>query len=251
MLSKTLKLGSLVLVGVLITLSVSFGITDTGSEQKTTIPTPKLIETSKIDHVVYNKSILRLNIPATQVVYLDTEVNALSVDKAITQLKALDANPNKGPAYLLINSPGGEVIKGMELISQIESMKVPVYTVCTGMCASMAAFIHQYGVKRYALDRSFLMFHPASSGGMGGQLPNILSRIGAVQRSINKMFAYVAFKSHKRYEEMQLKVAYEDWIDAEDSLGENLIDAIVSLPTVCNEDPSKSVDLSGLLPRNK
>lgn len=211
------------------------------------VVTPKTVETVTKKALLYNKNILRLNIPINRVVYLDEEVTGSSVNRVIASLKSIDSGIDKSPIYLLINSPGGEVLGGMQLISQIESMKSPLYTVCTGLCASMASFIHQYGVKRYALDRSFLMFHPASTGGMAGQVPNILSRVGAVQRSINKMFAYVAFKSHMSLEELQLKVAYEDWVDAEDSLQEGLVDELVSLPTIPSEDPNKSFNFNKII----
>src|SRR5258706_433270 len=56
------------------------------------------------------------------------------------------------PMTLVINSPGGSVIDGAEIISAIEAAKGPVNTLCVQICASMAAMIHQYGAQRLMLD---------------------------------------------------------------------------------------------------
>lgn len=180
------------------------------------------------------KNILKFNVPANRVVYVNTEVDALSMDSAIAQLKALEAESND-PIWLLLDSPGGSVLDGAALISQMEASKAPVNTVCTRLCASMAAMIHSYGKQRYALDRAILMYHPAS-GGVAGQMPNMLSLIKTINRYTSKMNANIVGRSSISKDEFEKLVAYELWIDAEDALAKGLVDGIVNL-NVSSVDP--------------
>lgn len=66
---------------------------------------------------------------------------------------------NRKPIWLYMNSPGGGVIDGMNLLNIISSSKTPVYTVCFSMCASMAFHIFIAGHKRYCFKDSVLLIH--------------------------------------------------------------------------------------------
>lgn len=225
--TKSLLVGAMVLVSLVAfrkTAAVEKVELDASSVKFTTVDVKKA--TSK-------KKIIRLSPPSNRVVYFDSEVTRSSSDVVIQKLKALDTTTD--PVFLLINSPGGDVFAGMSVITQMEGMQAPVYTVCTKVCASMAAFIHQYGTKRYALDRSFLMFHPAS-GGAEGQLPNMLSMLGTVQRSLDKMNTYIVNKAHITTEEFQKKLAYQLWSDGEDSQRDGFVDELVVITSVPNEE---------------
>ena len=85
------------------------------------------------------------------------------------------------PMYVFIDSPGGSVLSGAQIISAIQAAKGPVNTLCVGICASMAAMIHQFGTNRLVLDRSFLMFHPAS-GGAEGEVDKMYSRLTTIRQ---------------------------------------------------------------------
>lgn len=174
------------------------------------------------------KKILKtISIKSSNTVFLDTEVNYSSVERVVSELKKLDGKVN-GPIYLLIDSPGGSIIDGAAILSQMEGMKTPVYTVCIRMCASMAAVIHQYGKKRLALDRSLLMFHPAS-GGVRGQIPNMLSLLKMVQRYYGKMNTYIIKRSGIDANKFAQLTAYELWLEADDAKALNFVDDIVHI----------------------
>jgi len=160
-----------------------------------------------------------------RVIEINSEIGP-NVFPVINTLKKLDKD-NK-PIYLLLNSPGGSVLDGAALIAQMQSMKSPVYTVCTELCASMAAIIHQYGTKRYGLDHSILMFHPASAGAVG-QVNNMVSRAEFLKTYVNKFNDYIVNRSGLTHEAYDKLIAYELWLDAEDSLSRGFLDGIVSL----------------------
>jgi ATP-dependent Clp protease protease subunit len=173
------------------------------------------------------KSVIKLSAPKSRVVYFYSDFNQQSVKEAVSKLKELEAKSNDR-ILLLINSPGGSVIDGAELISQMESSKAPVDTVCMKLCASMAAMTHSYGAKRYSLDRAILMYHPAS-GSASGQVPNMLSLLKTITRYVDKMNANVVNRSKISKTEFESLVAYELWIDSEDALSKGFIDGIVNI----------------------
>lgn len=184
------------------------------------------------------KSILRLNVDKKRVVYFTDTFNRQSVARAVKELKRLDAESSSERITLAIESPGGSVIDGAELTSQMEASKAPVDTVCLKLCASMAAIAHSYGAKRYALDRAILMYHPATAG-VQGQVPNMLSLLTTLTRYIDKFNANIINRSKMNKDEFDRLVAYELWIDSEDALNKGLIDNIVSI-NIAHEDESSS-----------
>lgn len=132
------------------------------------------------------------------------------------------------PIWVLIDSPGGSVIAGAQIISAIESSGVEVNTVCLSLCASMGAIIHQHGTKRYMVDRSFLMFHEAS-GGVAGTMPQMLSQLKSMNRYINKMIAKIATRAGMSFQDLNSKLAAELWVDAEDSLASHFSDGTINV----------------------
>ena len=188
-----------------------------------------------------SREILKFKVDTSRVVYLNTDVNQQSSKAVIDKLKKLENESDK-PIWLLINSPGGEIFSGGQIVSQVEASKAPVYTVCTGMCASMAAMLHSYGKKRYALDRALLMYHPAA-GGTQGQIPNMISLLNTIQRFVDKMNANVINRSKVSKEEYDTLVAYEFWIDSEDAFNKGLLDGVVNL-NVPSEDPNAPPTIS-------
>lgn len=129
-----------------------------------------------------------------------------------------DVNSSKDPILLIIDSPGGSVFAGAKVLSAIEASKRPVYTICYGLCASMAAIIHQYGTKRSMVDRSVLMFHNAS-GGVEGEINQMLSQLNMINEYTHKMDAYIAKKSGMELNTFLSMCNSQIWIDADDSLG--------------------------------
>lgn len=89
---------------------------------------------------------------------LDGEVNDKTTKAAIEFLKKADeARPER--ILLEINTPGGSLNSGFELIRQIEETKAEVVCVVDGNALSMGYFILQSCPVRAATARSVLMSH--------------------------------------------------------------------------------------------
>lgn len=172
------------------------------------------------------KTVTSLKLKNSRVLLLFGEVNG-TVSELVDEIKEL-GQQSKEPIYLLINSPGGSVLDGALVISAIESSPAPVYTVCTQLCASMAAMIHQYGHKRMMVDRSILMFHDAA-GGLQGYVHHMLSRLNQIHAFVHKMDRYVSNRAGIDFERYLQEANRELWLDAEDATNLKLNDEIVNI----------------------
>lgn len=201
---------------------------------------PKLL--TPITNTTNNASIpvRTLDTKGAAIIQFNTEFNEASVDTTIAAIKL--ANKQKKTAiYLLFDSPGGSVYDGSRLISAIGSSVAPVYTVVTGLCASMCAMTEEYGKERYMMDRTTLMFHPASMQVMTqGEVDKVISRLSYGKRVIDKMDVHAALRSGQTYTEFKAKTEGEYWTDAEDALHDHLIDAIVDIDFIKQVPPTEA-----------
>jgi ATP-dependent Clp protease, protease subunit len=109
-----------------------------------------------------------------RVIFLVGPVTDETANLIVAQLLFLESeNPEKDISFY-INSPGGSVSAGMAIFDTMRFIKPDVSTLCTGMAASMGAFLLAAGAKgkRFALPNSTVMIHQPS-GGFSGQVSDI------------------------------------------------------------------------------
>src|SRR5687767_15881385 len=109
-----------------------------------------------------------------RVIFLVGPVNDQTANLVVAQLLFLESeNPDKDISFY-INSPGGSVSAGMAIYDTMNFIKPDVSTLCTGMAASMGAFLLAAGAKgkRFSLPHSKIMIHQPL-GGMQGQATDI------------------------------------------------------------------------------
>lgn len=188
--------------------------------QEKAIVTPPIV-------TINSKRIEKLVLPASKVIFINGPImdNAAFI---VDEIKLKSKTETE--LYLLINSPGGSVLDGALIISAMEASPVPVHTVCLQMCASMAFGIHQYGVRRLAVDRSVLMAHQAA-GGLQGSLGQMQARLDMITRYVFKMDAHVSSRTGVPLDKFHSLIASEFWVDAEDGLEKKYVDALVSIET--------------------
>lgn len=188
---------------------------------KTSTTTSITGETSTVSDVV--SSVNRIS-DTNNVVQLDAEVFGESVDLVISQLETLRHKGVK-KAYLLITSPGGSVVAGAKLISYMDASSMEINTICEIMCASMAAHIHQAGKTRYMVDRSILMFHPAS-GGTQGTIEQMLSQLNMFKGFVDRLDANAARRSGTDYSKFKASVSQELWMDSQTAVEGKFTDGL-------------------------
>src|SRR5512139_1836678 len=128
-----------------------------------------------------------------RVVFLVGPVNDQTANLVVAQLLFLESeNPDKDIS-LYINSPGGSVSAGLAIFDTMQFIKPDVSTLCTGMAASMGAFLLAAGAKgkRFSLPNSRIMIHQPS-GGFSGQASDIeihAKEVLYLKKRLNEMMA--------------------------------------------------------------
>ena len=65
---------------------------------------------------------------------------------------------------LYLNSDGGDVIMGSQILSVLKNSKTPVITVGFAKCASMASYILAAGSIRYCFPNTVVLYHDGQTG---------------------------------------------------------------------------------------
>lgn len=102
-------------------------------------------------------------------IYIDEDINQYVVTNIVRAL--LDYNcddkyieiQKRRPVIIYINSNGGDVDAGFELIDVINLSKTPIYVVNLGYCYSMGFLIYIAGHKRFASENATFLIHDGSS----------------------------------------------------------------------------------------
>src|SRR3954469_23945882 len=109
-----------------------------------------------------------------RIIFLVGPIHDAMANLVVAQLLFLESeNPDKD-IHLYINSPGGSVSAGMAMYDTMQFIKPDVSTLCTGLAASMGAFLLCAGAKgkRFTLPNARVMIHQPS-GGFSGQASDI------------------------------------------------------------------------------
>ena len=220
-----------IVIAMIVTFAVAvttFALIRPTSEILTPSVTNNVI-TTQSNNVETNKvpvNVKRIKVNDNDIITLFGEVDEVS---ALVLIKAINEHQNSKELFLLLDSPGGSVFAGLTIITAMEASKVPINTVVTGLCASMCAMIHQHGVKRLMFDRATLMFHPAS-GGLGGTLEQMETRVNYISNVVKKMNERVAERSGLTFDEFKKMYLVEKWIDARDAVRDKFADGLVYIP---------------------
>lgn len=169
-----------------------------------------------------------------------TKDNTLSIDSpfddnsvALVALKAreLDSRlPSGDPLYLVVNSPGGSIDAGIELIENLNTLNRPVHTI-TIFAASMGFQTVQGLGNRYIISSGTLMSHKAR-GGFSGEFPGQLdSRYAYYLKRIDKLDQLTVKRSGGKLSLQSYRALYanEFWCEGQDCIDKGVADEIVKV----------------------
>jgi ATP-dependent Clp protease protease subunit len=136
------------------------------------------------------------------------------------ELIALDGLEKKS-IQIWINSVGGLVMDGYNIINAIQKTKTPVDTLCVGMAASIAAVIFQAGRKRIMSDYGILMYHNPYSEGVDKNNP-------LIEKMKDSLTTIICERSGMSRDDVDRMLDRETYIDANEALQMKLCDSIES-----------------------
>ncbi|WP_298017357.1 ATP-dependent Clp endopeptidase proteolytic subunit ClpP [uncultured Castellaniella sp.] len=163
-----------------------------------------------------------------RVIFFVGPVNDQSANLVVAQLLFLESeNPDKDIS-LYINSPGGSVYAGMAIYDTMQFVKPAVSTLCTGLAASMGAFLLAAGEKgkRYALPNSRIMIHQPS-GGAQGQASDIQIQAKEILSLRERLNNILAERTGQDIERIGVDTERDNFMSADDAQAYGLIDKVL------------------------
>jgi ATP-dependent Clp protease protease subunit len=164
-----------------------------------------------------------------RVIFLVGPVNDYVANLVVAQLLFLESeNPDKDISFY-INSPGGSVSAGMAIYDTMNFIKPEVSTLCTGMAASMGAFLLAAGAKgkRFSLPNSKIMIHQPS-GGSQGQATEIEIQAREILKTREQLNRILAERTGQPLERIERDTERDYYMTAQETQEYGLIDQVIS-----------------------
>lgn len=163
-----------------------------------------------------------------RIIFLGSEINDDVANLVVAQLLFLESEDPEKDVFIYINSPGGVITSGLAIYDTMQYIKPQVSTICTGLAASMGAFLLAAGAegKRIALPNARIMIHQPT-GGAKGQASDVkihAEEILYTRKRLNDLLS--------KHTKQPLKVIDKDtdrdfFMSAEEALKYGLVDKII------------------------
>lgn len=134
-----------------------------------------------------------------------------------------------------VNSPGGDVLQGMSIVSAMLAMNTPVHVYIDGVAASMAAVVAVAADKVHMMDFSQFMIHDPSFGGEAARSAKEKKTLERTKEMLQRVLA----RRGKDEAEVSKLMTQETWFSARQAKEHNLCDEII---------PSAKKGMSALTP---
>ena len=162
---------------------------------------------------------------------LNGPVTAGSVSEVMQKLQEVASQGEASdPIYLVLNTPGGSVMDGLDLIQYMNSLRRPVLVVAN-FAASMGFHILQHSSVRMVTPFSTIMSHRAN-GSFRGDIPQqVNSRISHITQLVDKMDEHVVSRTSGKYNKesyMEL-IRDEYWSVGDNAIKDGFADEVVTL----------------------
>ncbi len=137
-----------------------------------------------------------------RIIILSEEITQHTASLVVAEILYLNAQDQKNPITIYINSPGGSVHAGLAIYDIMQKVECPIVTIGLGLCASMGAFLLASGTKgkRYALENTEIMIHQPLGGSQGqvSDLEIMTKRYIYLKHRLNQLLAFHTDKPIKK-----------------------------------------------------
>ena len=164
-----------------------------------------------------------------RVIFLVGPVNDHTANLIVAQMLFLESeNPDKDIS-LYINSPGGSVSAGLAIYDTMQFIKPDVSTLCTGLAASMGAFLLAAGAKgkRFSLPNSRVMIHQPL-GGAQGQAADIEIQAREILYLRERLNQILAEKTGRTMDQIAKDTDRDNFMSAEQAAEYGMIDKVLT-----------------------
>lgn len=164
----------------------------------------------------------------TRQIVVSGEVNEELVEKIVKQLLVLESESSK-PIYLYIDSPGGSIDDGFGLYDVIRFINAPVYTIGTGLIASMGVtlFLSVPKERRFSLPNSHFLIHQPLGGSKGVASDIEISAVEILKAREN-LTKLIADATGKDFETVKADTERDHWLSAAEALDYGIVGKIIT-----------------------
>jgi len=163
-------------------------------------------------------------------IFLSDAVDQDSAKEIIRKLWYLESIDNKKPILFVINSPGGAVDSGFAIWDHIKLLKCPVYTLATGLAASMGSLLILVADKgkRFATENARIMIHqPLISGVIRGQATDLDIQAKEMLKTRDMIVNIYSDATGKDAETINKAIDRDNWMSAHEAMEFGLVDKVV------------------------
>jgi len=159
------------------------------------------------------KKLKTLEADPERTVVLEGVIEKVNADTVIDEMNEL-AKKNNKPIYLMIDSPGGRVEAGFDIIDTIKSLKedknLKVICGVKHQAASMAAFITAYCYETYVQRQATILFHQIQIG-VQGPILDVKDALDVSLASNSEISEDIAAQLGMTTKDYLEKVTRRDW----------------------------------------
>ncbi|NGX28344.1 MAG: ATP-dependent Clp protease proteolytic subunit 1 [Candidatus Anoxychlamydiales bacterium] len=163
-------------------------------------------------------------------IFLSDVVDQDTAKEVIRKLWYLESLDSKKPILFIINSPGGAVDSGFAIWDHIKLLKCPVYTLATGLAASMGSLLILAAEKgkRFATKNARIMIHqPLISGVIRGQATDLDIQAKEMLKTREMLVDIYADATGKDAATINKAIDRDNWMSADEAKEFGLVDKVV------------------------
>lgn len=146
-------------------------------------------------------------------------VDSKTAHRVMAELLYMKALDSEKAIEIYINSPGGEISSGMAIYDMIRHIGIPVTTIATGLCASIATIIYVAVPKdmRKSLPNTRFLIHQPLAGfkGTATELEIHANEILRTRRHVNQILSKAC---DQPIEKIDKDTNRDYWMTAEDAV---------------------------------
>jgi ATP-dependent Clp protease protease subunit len=154
-----------------------------------------------------------------------------SIGEVMHELNRLSQIGKKeDPIYLILYTPGGSVLAGLELINYMNTLRRPVHSVAI-FAASMGFHILENSPVRYITKYATVMSHRAN-GGFQGDIPQqVTSRLNHVIQLVGKLDEQVVSRTNGKFDKKSYQELIRDeyWVVGDNAIKDGFADEVAVL----------------------
>lgn len=168
---------------------------------------------------------------AERKIFLSSAVDDKSAKEIIRKVWYLEHTAPGKPILFIINSPGGSVDSGFAIWDQMKMITSPVYTLVTGLAASMGSILSLVSGKgkRFATKNSRIMIHqPLIGGVIQGQATDLEIQAKEIIKTREALIDIYVQETGQTHKSVEKALDRDTWMTAEEAKSFGLIDGIVS-----------------------